>query len=846
MRAPRGLRCAISKIVGVVLLILITVSAGITLYAYVEGRVGGVSEYGVNVKPARIEAIKLYALRDFLKLFLYVSLDPYLIKYVYVRDPSTGHVYRAVPDIVQRISNDLYLVVVTIPKSFVRSRIIQVMMSAGGRTEASVPTSVDLRHVPVTPLPVVYLLAIQGYPSSWVSAQKLLTVLQPLVGKLISKVVVVSTPREWENLLNKGPASAIVINCHGEAVPATASMASNAGKPSKWVGLFRRIGERVRGGWIWVSVIGYPFYYVANASGLYSWSPTYGKYGPGSLGAKVVLGAATGGYGLFWGYNGVDLLASITDSGVVAANLTGVELPRKVYASRSLNLGAFPQVAVEPFYVNVTGGVTYYSAEAIYVGRGAFVLIGFSAFEDDASVNASIALSIYTYIFRKPPLPLSKASGTAYVLECLDTPGSWSETQVVDSRVVNVEGIASEVALRLMGLKVKNVSSANGVWGVLGAPEARAVVVNTLEEALPIPRELIQGPTTTTYWHPLTNEGVVISLYTYGLAPPAGFVNYTSRFTLENGSVTLYVVPLTLATVAGKDVALQINYGVNAVRFTESGVIAYVESGGTVVSYTLDVGTNLLHTYAVTFTYNSNFGTLTIQVKDTDTGASDSVTGEGTPSQLVVWLGLKPLSSNTEASALIKALEISGKYVLDSTAHSGSLAVSFTSNDAATIASRWSQYFTQSAGGSPPTTYPLWKTLISLIMLRIKQGWVVILNSNGYTAYYVSSPLLSGRYTIGAKGLSWIMKLMGGSVTVNWNELYPRLLNTLPGWSTPNWVASRMQLPNGLAVVGKSYGTSDGYLMCYAVRFGSGTLLLGGASTNGLPVNLMLLNKVIG
>ncbi len=51
-----------------------------------------------------------------------------------------------------------------------------------------------------------------------------------------------------------------------------------------------------------------------------------------------------------------------------------------------------------------------------------------------------------------------------------------------------------------------------------------------------------------------------------------------------------------------------------------------------------------------------------------------------------------------------------------------------------------------------------------------------------------------------------------------------------------------MQLPNGLAVVGKGYGTSDGYLMCYAVRFGSGTLLLGGASTNGLPANLNVTN----
>lgn len=293
MRSRR--RSGLSKLVGMTLLILIAITTGVALYAYVEGRVGNVSNYGVYVKPAEIEAVKLYSLKDFLKLFLYVSIDPPQLEYVYVKDPSTGRVHMARPEVVQRIGKDLYLVVASVPKSLIKSRIIQVALSTGGEALASVPVTIDLRRIHIEALPTVYLLDIQGYGSSWVNSGELLKILQPLVGKLISKVVVISTPTDWEDLLNNGPASAIVINCHGEAVPATASIAADADNPSNWVPLFRKIGERVRNGWIWVSVIGYPFYYIVNSTSLYA------QNGPGETGAKVVLGSAIGGYGVFWG-----------------------------------------------------------------------------------------------------------------------------------------------------------------------------------------------------------------------------------------------------------------------------------------------------------------------------------------------------------------------------------------------------------------------------------------------------------------------------------------------------------------------------------------------------------------
>ena len=826
-------KSGMSKLVGVTLLALISVTVGVVLYAYVEGRVGNVSSYGVYVKPARIEAVKLYSLKDVLKLFLYVSIDPPQLEYVYVKDTSTGHVYMARPEVVQRIGKDLYLVIVSVPKPLIKSRVIQVALSSGGESLASAPVTIDLRRAPIKALPALYLLDIQGYGSSWVSSEELLRILQPLVGKLISKVVVVSTPTEWENLLNNGPASAIIINCHGEAVPATASIASNADDPSNWVSLFRKIGERVRNGWIWVSVIGYPFYYIVNSTSLYA------QNGPGDSGAKVVLGSAIGGYGLFWGYNGEDLLARITDAGAVAANLTGIKLPEVVHASRSLSLGAFPGVAVTPFYINKTGGETYYSAEAIYVGNGAFVLIGFNAFEDAVSANASVAFSIYTYMFRKAPTPLRKVGGTAYVLECLDAQGSWNDP-------FNAEGITAETALRRMGFNVKNVSSANGVWDVLGAPERNIVIVNTLEEALPIPSELIQSPNTVTYWHVLPNEGVVASLYTYGSAPPSGFINYTSRFTLNDGEVTLYVVPLTISPTSEGNVALQVNYSVNAVRFTDAGIVAYINSGGSVTQRPLNVGFKLLHTYAVTFRFERTSGTLTIQVKDLDTGESDSVTGDGAPSKITLWLGAPPSSPENEATALIKELVINGTYALNSNTLAGKVTISFATSNEATASNLWRTYFEQVTNGAPTSTYPMWRTLLSLIMLRVRQGATVILNSNGYTAYYVSNTAI-GRYVIGSSGLSWIAEIMGGSVSVNWNEVRLTLLrHDLPGWLSPTWVANRAQLPTGLTIIGKTYGSTEGYVICYAVKYGSGKVLLGGASNTALPVNLILLDKVYG
>ena len=840
------LRCGISKIVGITLLLLISVTVGVTLYAYVENKAASVSNFQVSVKPIRVEAVKLYSFKDFIKFFLYVSVDPPKFNYVYVKDPSTKVVYKAKPDSVQKLSRDLYLLVITVPKSVIKSKVVQVAVSVGGGQESAVyPFTVDLRRVPVSSLPTVYLLAIKGYPSSWVSASALLNLLQPLVGKLISKVVVVNTSTAWENLLNNGPASAIVINCHGEAVPATASIENDAANPSKWVPMFRKIGDRVRNGWIWVSVIGYPFYYVANSTRLYSWFPNSGFYGPSDLGAKIVLGEATGGYGLFWGDSGNNLLARITNAGLIAANLTGIDLPKTVYASRSMSLGAFLKASVEPFYVNKTGGMTYYSAEAIYTGKGAFVLIGFSAFEDDASANASVALSIYAYIFRHSQPQIRRLAGTAYVLDCLDSKASWSDTRIADGAVVNVEGITSEAALKIMGFKVKHVLSADDVWSVLGAPEGKAVVVNTLEEALPIPSELIQTQSTTTYWHALANEGIVAFLYAYGAQRSSGLVKYVSNFELKDGEVTLYVVPLTLASTSEGNVALQINYSVNAVRFTDTGIVAYVDSGGTITQHTL-MGFQLLHTYAVTFKFNKTSGTLTIQVKDLDTGETSNTTGDGAPSQVTLWLGTTPSSSETEASTLIKELAIKGTYVLGTNTLSGTVTANFATNDEDTASNLWETYFTQGTSGSPSTTYPMWRTLISLIMLRVKQGWTVVLNSNGYTAYYVSNPAL-GIHRVGPNGLSWIAQIMGGSITIDWNTHYPHIVGEgLPGWLTPNWTANRMQLPNNLVITGKTYGTLNGYLMCYAIKYGAGKILVGGASTSALPVNLILLSKVYG
>jgi len=852
---PAGLRlgCGISKIVGITLLLLISITVGVALYAYVENRVASVNNYQVSIKLIRVEAVKLYSFKDFIKFFLYVSVDPPEFNYVYVKDPSTKAVYKAKPDSVQKLSQNLYLLVVTVPKSVIKSKVVQVIISVGGNQASAVyPFTVDLRQVPVSSLPTVYLLAVEGYPSSWVRASTLLNLLQPLVGRLISKVVVVSTPAAWEDLLNNGPASAIVINCHGEAVPATASIEKDAANPSKWVQMFRKIGERVRNGWIWVSVIGYPFYYVANSTGLYSWVPGSGFYGPGDSGAKIVLGEATGGYGLFWGNNGADLLAKITNAGLIAANLTGINLPKTVYASRSMNLGAFLKASVEPFYVNKTGGMTYYSAEAIYTGKGAFVLIGFSAFEEDASANASIALSIYAYIFKHSPPQISRLTGTAYILDCLNSTASWSDTRVANGVVVNVEGITSEAALKIMGFKVKHVLSADDVWSVLGAPESKAVIINTLEEALPIPSELIQTPTTTTYWHALTNEGIVVSLYAYGAASPSGFVNYTSKFVLKNGEVTIYIVPLTINLTTEGNIALQVNYSINAVRFTDAGLVAYINSSGTVIRRPLNIRFQLLHTYAVTFKFNSTSGTLTIQVKDLDTGKSDNVTGDGAPSRVTLWLGATPFSLKNEASVLIKGLVINGTYTLNSNPLSGTVTVNFATNDEATASNLWETYFMQVTSGSPSTTYPMWRTLISLIMLRVKQGWTVVLNSNGYTAFYVSNPALTttysgGIYGVGPKGLSWIAQIMGGSITIDWDTHYPYIVGeNLPGWLTPNWTASRMQLPSNLVVVGKTYGTLNGYLMCYAIKYGAGKILVGGADTSALPVNLILLSKVYG
>lgn len=74
---------------------------------------------------------------------------------------------------------------------------------------------------------------------------------------------------------------------------------------------------------------------------------------------------------------------------------------------------------------------------------------------------------------------------------------------------------------------------------------------------------------------------------------------------------------------------------------------------------------------------------------------------------------------------------------------------------------------------------------------------------------------------------------------MNWNEVrLTPLRHDLLGWLSPEWVANRAQLPTGLTIIGKTYGSTEGYVICYAVKYGSGKVLLGGASNTALPVNL--------
>jgi hypothetical protein len=135
----------------------------------------------------------------------------------------------------------------------------------------------------------LYILNCSDSYGWWITgytAQSLAQDLYNLLSPYFSKTIMVQNTTQLGQILNKTAIqgetvqNAVVINTCGEAVPIPAGYYATQGSANNYAKYCYILGQRVQQyNWTWVSIVGYPLYYVSNTALFANQNNTYGIYG---------------------------------------------------------------------------------------------------------------------------------------------------------------------------------------------------------------------------------------------------------------------------------------------------------------------------------------------------------------------------------------------------------------------------------------------------------------------------------------------------------------------------------------------------------------------------------------
>jgi hypothetical protein len=135
----------------------------------------------------------------------------------------------------------------------------------------------------------LYILNCSDARGWWITGYTAHTLAQDLYNLLsqyFAKTVMVQTTADLGKILNgtsiegETVQNAVVINTFGEAVPIPTEYCTSPYSNDTYARYCHFLGERVRiYNWTWVSIVGYPFYYVTNTANFSGYENTYGIYG---------------------------------------------------------------------------------------------------------------------------------------------------------------------------------------------------------------------------------------------------------------------------------------------------------------------------------------------------------------------------------------------------------------------------------------------------------------------------------------------------------------------------------------------------------------------------------------
>jgi hypothetical protein len=375
------------------------------------------SYYAVLPEPRNVSPVNL----NRLALTVLQSLDTYynLSNTVFEpsNDPSWGKLQTALsaclpPDIVynltvyyvlnNNVSSTISSTTYTVSNSISNAQGLGVGSDASSYVAAS--SNVTFNWTPGKINSTLYILNCSDANGWWITGYTV----PEMVGDLYSLLspyfptnttVIVQNTTQLEMILNNQTLqgeqvqNAIVINPFGESVPMPADGYYNGThgydtQDSSYALYFNTLGYRTRMyNWTWVSIVGYPFYYVSNTGLLNNVNNTWGIYGETVVGDEGLLAFLQGldnqtyFYNNTWITNNSPQVVNMTASTLYYCNYYGIYPSSSQTATRALNQGITTDYALNvttsifnPFSVSSI----QYNAEAVYRNNvsGGFLAVG--------------------------------------------------------------------------------------------------------------------------------------------------------------------------------------------------------------------------------------------------------------------------------------------------------------------------------------------------------------------------------------------------------------------------------------------------------------------------------------
>jgi hypothetical protein len=218
----------------------------------------------------------------------------------------------------------------------------------------------------------LYILNCSDANGWWITgytAQSMAEDLYRLLSPYFLKTIVVQNTAQLGQILNgtsltgENVTNAVVVNTCGEAVPIPSGYYASSGVGYDPVNLsYARysymLGQRVlQYNWTWVSIVGYPLYYVTNAGLFPNGQNTWGVYGMQLVGAAGFNAFLRGIDNMTYAYNTTWITSDLSSSGSVymtseavdSCNYYGIYPSIYQTATRALT-----QTIINGFHLNVT------------------------------------------------------------------------------------------------------------------------------------------------------------------------------------------------------------------------------------------------------------------------------------------------------------------------------------------------------------------------------------------------------------------------------------------------------------------------------------------------------------